>query len=113
MHVQKCSYEDSLLEEPSTFARKMELFPEGCVGLFDGTNLAAYAFAHPWTLEKVVPLDNASYTLPKEADCFYVHDVAVNPDYRKQGLASALFSHVKEIAQEHEFEHMALVSVQV
>jgi predicted N-acetyltransferase YhbS len=57
--------------------------------------------SHPWALYSIPPLDQFLVALPAQADCLYIHDVAILPEYR--GLRQA--DHLVELCA------MALVSV--
>jgi len=69
----------TLPERPDVFAEKVRLFSEGCFKLLFEGRMAGYAISHPWKLYSVPPLDTFLQILPNDADCIYVHDVAVLP----------------------------------
>lgn len=70
-----------------------------------------YVLSHPWAGELPPNLD-AFMGLPAEADCFYVHDIAVVP--RGRGLPASRQPHItaKCQAQHHGLHYTALTAMQ-
>lgn len=99
-----------LPERPEVFAEKMRLYPDGCRVLIAGDAIAGYGFSHPWKQHRIPPLDAFIARLPDEADCLYVHDVAVLPDFRG-GVLRAYISDIEELARASGIATLALVSV--
>jgi GNAT superfamily N-acetyltransferase len=48
-----------------------------------------YGLSHPRKLNCIPPLDSFLKTIPSDADCLYVHDVAVLPEVRGHGYAES------------------------
>ena len=71
-----------LPESPEVFAEKMRLYPDGCRVLVADDGIVGYGLAHPWMQHRIPPLDGFLEQLPGDADCLYLHDVAVLPDFR-------------------------------
>ncbi len=99
-----------LPESPEVFAEKMRLYPNGCRVLVAGDEIAGYGLGHPWKQHQIPPLDGLLERLPKDADCLYVHDVAVLPD-RRGGVARAYIAGIAELARASGIATLALVSV--
>ncbi|TYL82876.1 GNAT family N-acetyltransferase [Bradyrhizobium cytisi] len=99
-----------LPERPEVFAEKMRLYPDGCCVLAAGNQIAGYGLAHPWIQQQIPPLDGFLDRLPDAADCLYVHDVAVPPDFRG-GVARAYLAEIEELARSSGITTLALVSV--
>jgi ribosomal protein S18 acetylase RimI-like enzyme len=99
-----------LPERPDVFAEKMRLYPQGCRVLAAGHEIAGYGIAHPWMRHQIPPLDSLLGQLPGMADCLYVHDVAVLPQYRGD-VARAYVATVEELARSSGIATLALVSV--
>ncbi|MGY0573199.1 GNAT family N-acetyltransferase [Bradyrhizobium sp. RDM12] len=99
-----------LPERPEVFAEKMRLYPDGCCVLAAGNDIAGYGLAHPWMQQQIPPLDAFIDRLPDAADCLYVHDVAVLPDFRG-GVARAYIAEIEERARSSGITTLALVSV--
>jgi GNAT superfamily N-acetyltransferase len=99
-----------LPERAVVLAEKMRLYPSGCRVLVSGTAIVGYGIAHPWTLHQIPPLDDFLRKLPREADCLYVHDVAVRPEYRGGALVSYMAT-IATLARATGIVSLALVSV--
>lgn len=99
-----------LAERPEVFAEKMRLYPDGCRVLAAGNEIAGYGLAHPWMKQQIPPLDGFLDRLPDAADCLYVHDVAVLPDFRG-GVARAYVAEIEELARSSGIATLALISV--
>lgn len=100
----------ALPERPEVFAEKMRLYPDGCRVLVAGDDIAGYGLAHPWKRHQIPPLDRFLERLPEDADCLYVHDIAVLPD-RRGGVARAYMTGIAELARASHIATLALVSV--
>jgi GNAT superfamily N-acetyltransferase len=100
-----------LPESPEVFAEKMRLCPDGCLVLAAENAIAGYGLAHPWMQHLIPPLDGFLKTLPDDADCLYVHDVAVLPDFRGGGVARAYVATIEGVARSSGIATLALVSV--
>ena len=99
-----------LPERPDVFMEKMQLYPRGCRVLVAEDAIAGYGLAHPWKLRQIPPLDGFLERLPENADCLYVHDVAVLPD-RRGGVARDYVAGIAELARAAGMTMLALVSV--
>jgi GNAT superfamily N-acetyltransferase len=99
-----------LPERPDVFAEKMRLSPEGCRVLITADEIVGYGLAHPWMQHRIPQLDGFLERLPDDADCLYVHDVAVLPDFRG-GASRAYVADIEELARVSGIATLALVSV--
>jgi len=99
-----------LSERPEVLAEKMRLYPDGCRVLAVDNEIAGYGLAHPWMQYRIPPLDGFLERLPDGADCLYVHDVAVLPDFRG-GVARAYLTEIGQLARSSGITTLALVSV--
>ena len=99
-----------LPERPEVFMEKMQLYPSGCCVLVTGDAIAGYGIAHPWTQHNIPPLDGFLEQLPQDADCLYIHDVAVLPDFRG-GVARDYVAVIEQLARASGIATLALVSV--
>ncbi|MDA9464144.1 GNAT family N-acetyltransferase [Bradyrhizobium sp. CCBAU 53415] len=99
-----------LPESPEVFAEKMRLYPGGCRVLVAGDEIAGYGLSHPWKQHRIPPLDALLARLPDDADCLYVHDVAVLPDFRG-GVLRTYVAAIEELARASQIATLALVSV--
>lgn len=99
-----------LPERSEVFAEKMRLCPDGCRVLVANDIIAGYGLAHPWTLNQIPPLDDFLVRLPENADCLYIHDVAVLPEFRG-GAARVCVAEIEALARASRIAALALVSV--
>jgi GNAT superfamily N-acetyltransferase len=99
-----------LPERPEVFAEKMRLYPDGSRVLAAEDEIAGYGLAHPWTQHRIPPLDGFLEQLPGNADCLYVHDVAVLPGFRG-GVAGDYVAAIEQLARASGIATLALVSV--
>lgn len=100
----------ALSERAEVLAEKMRLCPDGCGVLDTDQGIVGYGLAHPWMQHRIPPLDGFLQELPDRADCLYVHDVAVLPDFRG-GVARAYVADVEKLARASGIAKLALVSV--
>ncbi|MDQ8731366.1 GNAT family N-acetyltransferase [Bradyrhizobium daqingense] len=99
-----------LFERTDVLAEKMRLCPDGCRVLAADEAIVGYGLAHPWKQHRIPPLDGFLTGLPHDADCLYVHDVAVLPDARG-GVARAYIAMIEQLARASGITALALVSV--
>ncbi|KJC34811.1 GNAT family N-acetyltransferase [Bradyrhizobium sp. LTSP857] len=99
-----------LPESPEVFAEKMRLYPDGCRVLAAENETVGYGLSHPWMQHQIPPLDGFLEKLPHDADCLYVHDVAVLPDFRG-GVTRAYVAAIEGLARSSGIAALALVSV--
>jgi hypothetical protein len=99
-----------LPERAEVLAEKMRLYPHGCRVLLSGEAIVGYGISHPWRLHRIPPLDDFLRELPADADCLYVHDVAVRPDFRGGALLSYITT-IATLAWSRGTASLALVSV--
>ena len=109
--LEQAAYPGALLEGEREFAEKLEAYPSGALGLFDGNALAAYLFCHPWTLNEVYALGSGRPRIPATPDCLYIHDLVVGAQYRGSGAASRLVEQAYAIARAEHLPACALVAV--
>lgn len=112
LSVQVRAYRAELVEPESSFLDKMSLFPQGAVGHFERGSLIGYLFCFPWTLGEIVPLSSEHLRPPLRPDCLYVHDLAVDPLHRGEGVGASLVERAIGIAREAGLGNLALVAVQ-
>lgn len=76
-------------EGRACFAERLALAPDTCLVLAEGARILGYLIAYPWPLGAVPPLDTLLGALPERRDSWYLHDLALLPETRGQGLARA------------------------
>ncbi|MBR1211578.1 GNAT family N-acetyltransferase [Bradyrhizobium sp. JYMT SZCCT0180] len=101
----------TLPERPDVFAEKLALFASGCYVLVRHEEVIGYGLSHPWNLNSIPPLDSFLKGIPGDADCLYVHDVAVLPEVRGYGSAERYVDLMVECACKIDVDFLGLVSV--
>jgi ribosomal protein S18 acetylase RimI-like enzyme len=96
-----------LYESIDIFMERKTLCPEGCFVLGD---CLGYAISHPYSLGSP-PLNTRIHTLSKESDCWYLHDIAILPSYRKRGFVKSLLKEFTLLANKHSKRYLTLTSV--
>lgn len=100
-----------LPERDVVFAERIVLSPEGCHVLEDGTRIVGYMLSHPWIRGAPPSLDTLLRAIPDDADCWYLHDIALMPAARGSGAARSIATQLEEQARRRSFPAMALVAV--
>ncbi len=98
-------------EAPEVFANRLALFPQGCFMAVEDGKALGYCIAHPGTLGAPPPLDTLMKALPHDADCLYLHDLALLPECRGRRLGAALVARLESVARAHAFARIALTAV--
>ena len=116
--VQAKAYAPCLIEHAHVLQKKLHAgLPErplswGAVMADTPDVLCGYAIAIPWS-SKQVPIWNQSHLVaPHQADCLYVHDIAIAPHHHGQGLANRLLQQVLQQGAAYDWPQAALVAVQ-
>lgn len=100
-----------LPERIETVAEKARLSPSTCLVVCDGTNIRGYAIAYPWRMNDMPPLDTMIDAIPGDASALYIHDVALLPSVRGQGLVQALLNILGEAGRELALARFTLAAV--
>ncbi len=98
-------------EDKAVFVERLRLYPEGCLVLDIGGDIAAYVISHPWYYGEPPSLNSLIGELPKSATTYYLHDLAVLPEARGRGAASAIVHHLAEHARSAGMANVSLIAV--
>ncbi len=98
-------------ESEAVPVERLRLFPAGCLIASRGGMAIGYAIAHPGVIGRPPPLDTMLGALPDNANCLYIHDVALLPDARGAGLGAAVVEILAAIAKDHGFTRLALTAI--
>jgi GNAT superfamily N-acetyltransferase len=100
-----------LPERNEVFAERIKLFSAGCLALVDNnTNkLHGYAISHPIRHQAPPPLDSLLGEIAKDADQFYIHDLAILPECQGRGYAKECLEMISKVAK--KYQSTGLVSV--
>ena len=98
-------------EDGAVFAERLALFPAGCLVLESSGVVAGYVVAHPGRVLAPPALNARIGALPSEADCLYLHDIALAPSARGRGLAAVALERLVAVARAAGLPRIALVAV--
>lgn len=86
-------------EDMTIFLERLRLSPDGCFSLeTEDGRVEGYILAYPWTRQGAPPLNQLVLRLPQDVDVIYLHDLALMPEMRGQGLAAAGLARVVALA---------------
>ena len=74
--------------------------------------LLAYVFALPIRIEQPPTLDADDFIVPQQADCLYLHDLAIDPSARGLGLSAPLLEAFFHTAQVRQLSQASLIAIQ-
>ena len=97
-------------EDRACFAERLALYPQGCFVLDTG-QVTGYLIAYPWRSASAPPLNTAIGELPEDASVLYLHDLALHPDARGQGVTTAIVEQLAARARADGWPVIALVAV--
>lgn len=99
-------------EDADAIAERLRLYPDGCALLeIDGKPLA-YTLTHPWRYAEPPALNARLGALPAaEPTTYYIHDVALLPEARGSGAASAIVKAIIAQAEALGTPNLSLVAV--
>jgi len=98
-------------EDRAVFEERLRLYPAGCYVLASGDGLNGYALSHPYVKDSAPALNTLLGALPDTCDTYYIHDVALLPDARQTGAASAIVALLKAQARKAGFDAICLIAV--
>jgi ribosomal protein S18 acetylase RimI-like enzyme len=93
------------------FDERIRLTPSGCYVLDGNGVLIGYMFSHPWTRHRPPALHQMLGEIPRDADCWYIHDVAVDSTARGSGMVRAVVDRVLRDAAGAGYRIAMLVAV--
>ena len=110
LKVQERAYESFYQESVESFLSKIEFSPKTCYGVLDGDRLIGYGISFP--LQSTgVQLNSLLKPVDEKSKVFYIHDIAVDPDYRGLGIAKDLLGLMVVDATSLGLNSVALVAV--
>ena len=98
-------------ERPAVYREKIALFGAGCRVLETERSIVGYGIAYPWRLDDAPQLDRFLGEIPPDADCLFVHVVAMLPAARRNGAGRGFVEHAARLARLLGLHYLALVSV--
>ena len=98
-------------EDDAVFAERLRLYPSGCYVYRNAETIAAYVLSHPWRALDAPALNSLLGELPARPSTYYIHDLALAPQARGTGAASAVVAMLAAHARKAGFSSMSLVAV--
>lgn len=98
-------------EDEAVLAERLSLYPEGCLGLWNGDSMIGYLVSHPWHFKQPPALNVLLGELPSPASTYYIHDIALLPDVRRTGAASVAVNRIVTHATKAGFPNVSLIAV--
>lgn len=98
-------------EDVAVLKERLRLFPAGCFVAGAQGQLLGYAISHPSVMGKPAALNSLIGALPADADCLFLHDIALTEASRGLGLGRSLLDWLRTAAREAGLARIALVSV--
>ena len=99
----------SLYEDPEIFQERRSLSPGSFVLIHE--TVVGYLISHPYRRDTYPPLNTLIHEIPKDADTWYIHDLAILPEYRGRGMVRPVLALVKALALSQGFQEWSLVSI--
>jgi ribosomal protein S18 acetylase RimI-like enzyme len=96
-------------EDIAVFENRLSLAPSGCFCLHLCGCIIGYVLSHPYPQDECPDLNTVIKEIP--SDSWYIHDVAILPEFRGRGAATFMVSILKRIAIDAGFNQMTLTSV--
>ncbi len=111
LSIQQDCYAGTLLEDSEVFAARLDSHPEETWIAADAQGTCGYLFAYRSRIGMVTPLDGVFPHQP-DADCLYLHDLAVARRAAGLGIGPAMVRQGLQQAVTQGLRYSALVSVQ-
>ncbi|WP_244192214.1 GNAT family N-acetyltransferase [Komagataeibacter sucrofermentans] len=100
-------------ERAEVLDERRMLCPAGCRVLMEPDGqVRGYMLSHPWRMACPPALDTHLGRLPPRPDCWYLHDIAIDPALRGQGHAHAALRHLGTQARLHGVNALALMAAE-
>lgn len=110
--VQRAAYGDIYIESKEIFHTKLIVSQETCLAGFKNNQMAGYCIGFNWQSGLPVPLHSDIRQIEYTENAYYLHDIAIHPDFEGQGLARIFMEKSLEIASSRGFKSVELTAVQ-
>jgi GNAT superfamily N-acetyltransferase len=111
MAIQASCYVSAMVEPEAVIRARLQACAGHAWVAGGAEGIAAYLMAYPSRVGRVTPLGGA-FSVAEQADCLYLHDLAVAPASAGAGLGKSLVEAAEAAARRAGLARMALVSVQ-
>lgn len=115
MATQQECYVDIAPEPLEVMQSKWHVAPKWCFVIEEDKKILGYVLAHPWQkgcapkLDVVLDEETPQVT---DADCLYLHDMAISPDAQGKGVAGRLISHLLSLFKNDDYKGIGLIAIQ-
>ncbi|QSX34593.1 GNAT family N-acetyltransferase [Shewanella avicenniae] len=109
-YIQQTCYPHALLESVAVLQNKQQLAPHCCFVFEHQQQTVGYCFAHPW-IDNQAPSLHQALAPNDAASTLYLHDVALLPQGRGQGLVHQLLHHLEQFTRISRYCSLSLVAV--
>lgn len=99
----------SLYEDPEIFEERRALSKGSYV--LDTEKVVGYLISHPYRRDTYPPLNTLIREIPEDPDTWYIHDLAILPEFRGRGMVRPVLAKVKALALAQGIKELSLVSV--
>lgn len=110
--LQMACYSGEFHEPKSSFAAKLRAAPDSCWVAAGPEGLLAYLVCLPIEGDALPALHAPQWHKAHHPDWLYVHDLAIHPQARGTGLASAMLQLAAAAARSQKLATMGLIAVQ-
>ena len=92
-----------LPEADEVFSERVKPFPEGCLALVEhqSEELCGYAISHPIKHSWPPALNSFLREISADADQYYIHDLAILPEFRGRGFAQECTNKLLVVAERY------------
>src|SRR3546814_2446540 len=101
----------TLFRSPAIFRERRALFPGGCFVLDGGAGIMGYVISHPAVFGQPPKLNRLLGAIPAQADCYYIHDLALAPAARGSGATRDIVARIGTVAARLGYARIGLVAV--
>ena len=112
IRIQALCYKNVTLEHADVLLEKIHLFPAGCYIAKHDNQDVGYIISHPYLYLCPPKIDSYLNEIPDNANCFYIHDLAISPKIRGYGVGSYLLRRAICTARKCNFSSITLISVE-
>lgn len=108
--LQDLTYPPALRDGPAAFESRLALSPDlNLVAELDGT-LAGYLVSHPWL--SAAPAASDTLVSPTQPECWFIHDLSVDPRARGSGTGARLVAEGMALARARGLVTSELIAVE-
>lgn len=101
----------NLHEAHTVYANRLAIYPAGCLTYRRDGVMLGYLISHPWRADDPPKLGDLIPAIPVDADCYYLHDIALLHPARGSGAGRQAFVSCVAMARAADMETIELVAV--